>query len=191
MGPVADAMGRFVGRASAVSAFCAPFDQPEKDRTRVSTCANDVYKAPEERATRAGVVRHDWAPTGPATAFVGGDPGGGALDVLAVPAVDCRHDTAGGCGEDSIYWHARPKDVTSVAVSSVTSAKGKRGRRSVTGQDEGRGPGTSSRSCTASLTREPPELAHLPVEQAVAAWLASLDLDPEHSRELHGSWPST
>lgn len=33
----------------------------------VSTCANDVYEAPEERATRAGVVRHDWAPTGPAT----------------------------------------------------------------------------------------------------------------------------
>ena len=81
-----------------------------------------------------------------------------------------------GYGEDSIYWHA-VKGRYVGAISLGYDPKGKRLRKSVTGKTK-----AEVRDKLKELHRQLEEgTASSPayrVDQAVAAWLASLDLDP-------------
>jgi integrase len=81
-----------------------------------------------------------------------------------------------GYGEDSIYWHAAKGRYVG-AISLGYDPKGKRIRKSVTGQTK-----AEVRDKLKELHHELEEgAASSPtyrVRQAVAAWLASLDLDP-------------
>jgi integrase len=81
-----------------------------------------------------------------------------------------------GYGEDSIYWHEAKSRYVG-AISLGYDLKGKRIRKSVTGKTK-----AEVRDKLKELHRELDEgTANSPtyrVDQAVAAWLASLDLDP-------------
>jgi integrase len=81
-----------------------------------------------------------------------------------------------GYGEDSIYWHAAKGRYVG-AISLGYGPKGKRIRKSVTGKTK-----AQVRDKLKELHRELDEgTASSPtyrVDQAVAVWLASLDLDP-------------
>lgn len=84
--------------------------------------------------------------------------------------------TRRGYGEDSIYWHGAKRRYVGVISRGYNSA-GKRIRKSVTGKTK-----AEVRDKLKDLHRELEEgTASSPtyrVDQAVSAWLASLDLDP-------------
>lgn len=100
----------------------------------------------------------------------------GALDALASHLLTTAVAARRGYGEDSIYWHeAKGRYVG--AISLGYDAKGKRIRRSVTGKTK-----VEVRNKLKELHRELDEgTASSPtyrVDEAVGAWLASLDLGP-------------
>ena len=98
------------------------------------------------------------------------------LDVLAYHLLTTAVAARRGYGEDSIYWHASKSRYVG-AVSLGYDRKGQRIRKSVTGKTK-----AEVRDKLKELHRQLDEgTASSPtyhVDQAVAAWLDSLDLDP-------------
>jgi hypothetical protein len=99
-----------------------------------------------------------------------------ALDALADRRLTTGVAARRGYGEDSIYWHAAKGRYVG-AISLGYDPKGKRIRKSVTGQTK-----AEVRDKLKELHHELEDgSASSPtyrVRQAVAAWLDSLDLDP-------------